>query len=185
MTVAFNAILQMILVFCCFCHTSMEMSALLWSDWDNGGVWQLALREVFEVQLFGREGGWICRAVVWMPPPAPDSLGGVLFPPRQPFIGSTGLLWSSKTLPEPRHDTLPPTLPLHPCPYPLPRGRKWPGGVRVAWYNYLLSTSLSTPWFPHNTSHDTSDTKTGSAVHLTPTWHRLTKLWARPKTLVV
>ncbi len=29
-------------------------------------MWQLALPEVFEVQLFGREGRWICRAVVWM-----------------------------------------------------------------------------------------------------------------------
>lgn len=47
--------------------------------------------------------------------------------PRQPFIGSTGLLWSSKALPELKLDTLRPTLPPHPYPYPLALGRKWPG----------------------------------------------------------
>lgn len=44
-------------------------------------MWQPALPEVSEVQLFGSEAWRICRAVVWMPPPAPVSLSGVA-PPR-------------------------------------------------------------------------------------------------------
>lgn len=45
--------------------------------------------------LAARAGGFAELSVVWMPPPAPDSLGGVLFTSRQPFIGSKGLLWST------------------------------------------------------------------------------------------
>lgn len=90
-------------------------------------MWQLALPEVFEVQLFGREGQWICRAVVWMPPPAPDSLGGVLFPSRQPFIGSTGLLWTSKALPR-KSSTILATQPCHPT-LPLIRCHRGGNGL--------------------------------------------------------
>lgn len=44
-------------------------------------MWQPALPEVSEVQLFGSEAWRICRAVVWMPPPAPVSLSGIAPPP--------------------------------------------------------------------------------------------------------
>lgn len=87
------------------CHGSV------WSYWDNGGVWQPALPEVSEVQLFGREAWRICRAVVWMPPPAAVSLSGVAFlPPQHAFIGSWSLVWSFKALPELKHHTLHQTL---------------------------------------------------------------------------
>lgn len=58
-------------------------------------------------------------------------------PPPQSFIGSTGLLWSSKALPELKLDTLRPTLPPHPYPYPLALGRKWPGGTRE-WHGIII-----------------------------------------------
>lgn len=68
------------------------MSSLLWSHRDNGGVWQCALPEVSEVQLFGTEAWRICRAVVWMPPPAADSLSGVAFLPPNVLLLDPGAL---------------------------------------------------------------------------------------------
>lgn len=42
-------------------------------------------------------------------------------------------------------------------PLSLPWGRKWPGGARE-WHGIIIypSASLSSPWFPHSTSHDSS-----------------------------
>lgn len=91
--------------------------------------------------LAGRAGGFTELSVVWMPRLAPDSLCGVLFTSRQAFIGSKGLLWSSEALPELKDDTLFLTLPFHPCPYPLPQGRKW---VEVL-SGTVLSATLSSP----------------------------------------
>ena len=119
-------------------------------------MWQLALHEVSEVQLFGGEGWWVCRAVVWMPPPVPDSLGGVLFPPRQPFTGSTGLLRSLKALPKLMQDTLPPNPP--PCPYSnlLLQGRKW-AGRGTEWLCICIFFHLSLPFsLRHISWHCTS-----------------------------
>lgn len=72
------------------------------SDWYDGGMWRLVLSEVLEVQLFGCEGQWIGRDVVWMSPPAPDSVGGDNPPSADSlflFIVTRGLLWSSKAVP--------------------------------------------------------------------------------------
>lgn len=170
---------------CCFCHISIKLSASLYSDWDNGGVWQPAPREVFEVQLFGREGRWICRADVWMPLSAPDSPGDALFPlslARQPFIGSTNLLRSSNMI------LWPLILPPHPCPYLLPWGRrKLESGEKVARYHYLCYTTLSSPWFLHDTSHDSSlaQLHTLNRVCILNREHQLTELWAMAKMQLI
>lgn len=124
-------------------------------------MWQPALPEVSEVQLFGSEAWRICRAVVWMPPPAPVSLSGV-DPTPHPHPSPNMLLLDPGASCEPLRHSLNPNTVSSP---------KW----CLHWWNHLQKVSRRLLGFLLSPSASSSHTQT-TGIRTEYSWEGVRRL---------